>query len=125
MKQPITVDQVSSKKHSFTAQMLEDCYFFQMPNGTYNLYSSGNVLLAQDLTSGEPFQFTLGPLVWSVDNSFKITPDTAKGNWVTDIVGNLVPIRPSDHDAEDEGSFAAAAGGHVPEDKKKASASAY
>lgn len=125
MKQPITIDKVTGNKHTFTAQMLQECYFFQMPNGNYNLYSSGNVLLASDLKSEEPFSFTLGPLVWSVDNSFKITPDAATGNWVTDIVGNLLPARPSDHDAEDEGSFAAAAGGHVPEDKKKASASAY
>jgi len=126
MKQPITIDNVSGNKHSFTAQMLKDCYFFEMPNGKYSLYSGANVLLAKDLNTGEGFSFTLGPLVWTVDGrTFSITPEQGGGNWKTDIIGNLLPSHPSDHDAEDEGSFAATAGGHVPEDKKKASASGY
>ena len=122
MKQPITINKVNSH-HTFTALMLDDCYFFQMPNGNYNLYSSANVLLKEDLKSGEDFSFTLGPLVWSVSN-FVIDPQSASGSWITDIKGNLIPIRPSDHDSDDDGSFSAQAGGHVPEERAT-SASAY
>lgn len=117
MKEPIRITTIKSRL-SFTAQMLNDCYFFEMSDGVYNLYSSGNVLLAEKLETQKAFSFTLGPLVWSVDKDFVITPELAHGNWQSDVVGTLFP-RPSIHDAEDEGTFHATAGGHVPEKPEK------
>ena len=123
MKQPITINKVRSV-HIFSTEMLEDCYFFEMEPRKYNLYSSANVLLKEDLEDGVPFSFTLGPFVWGVSD-FHITPDFAHGDWESNTDGSLIPIkRPSDHDADDEGSFTAQAGGHV-EGEAAASASAY
>ena len=124
MKEPIRITTIKSRL-SFTAQMLDDCYFFEMSEGKYNLYSSANVLLATDLISGKAFSFPLGPLVWSVSDDFVITPELAHGNWQSDIAGTLIPIA-STHDAEDEDTFHAQAGGHVPEKPaKKAKTAKY
>ncbi len=122
MKQAITINLVKSH-HLFSKQMLDDCYFYEMKDGSYNLYSNANVLLAEGLHTEDMFSFTLGPFVWVVDD-FVINPQQASGKWQTDIEGNLVPINPSNGEAEDEGSFSAQAGGHVPEETA-ASASAY
>ena len=125
MKSPITIDKVDSI-HDFSRRMLRGCYFYPTGGDTYGLYSKFDEELATDLRSGEDFEFTLGPFTWGV-NSFFIDTEAAQGEWVSDLP-TLRSLRPpNDHDAEDEGSFQAAAGGHVPDEPEEnaAAASSY
>ena len=114
MKPPITINQVDSI-HDFSRKMLKGCYFYPTGNDTYGLYSKFDEELASDLRSGEDFEFTLGPFTWGV-NEFFIDTELATGRWVSDLPTIRILKPPPDHDAEDEGSFAAAAGGHVPKE---------
>jgi hypothetical protein len=128
MREPINIDKVHSiRGRVFNMKMLEGCYFFPMEQETYNLYNKDNTLLASDLKSGQDFTFNLGPFIWKVNNfkitPFQIIPALASGNWTVDVEGNLIPVPRGPHDAEDEGSFQAQAGGHL--EKTAASASAY
>lgn len=121
MKPPITIDQVDSL-HDFSRKMLKGCYFYMTGGDTYGLYSKYDEELAVDLRSGHDFEFTLGPFKWAV-NDFVIDTQAASGLWVSDLPRVRVLKPPTDHDTEDEGSFAAQAGGHVPEENAAAASS--
>lgn len=102
--------------------MLSGCYFYRIEDETYSFFSKADVLLAEGVKSGKDFEFNLGPFTWVVRN-FSMTEQQASGNWVAD-VPRLRSIKPPpDHDAEDEGSFTAQAGGHA--DETAVAASGY
>ncbi len=109
MANPIVIGAVLSGKELFQ-QMLDGCYFYEIQNNRFSLFSKADALLAAGLRSGRDFEFTLGPFTWSVIN-FVIDSNNATGSWSADIPRSLSVKPPNDHDAEDEGTFVAQAGG--------------
>ena len=132
MAEPIVIDVVNSTKE-ISQQMLDKCYFYEMEDNKYSLFSAANVLLKKDLKTDHDFNFDLGPFTFSVWN-FHISKaggldgkGHAKGNWEANRWG-AVSLKPSQGagDADDEGTFQAQAGGHgqeIPERKTAAGAS--
>lgn len=131
MAEPIVIDGVSSGKE-ISQQMLANCYFYEMEENKYSLFSAANVLLKKDLKTDHDFHFDLGPFTFFVWN-FHISKTGgiegkghAKGNWLANRP-QILPIKPpGTGDADDEGTFQAQAGGHgqeIPERKTAAGAS--
>lgn len=129
LAKPIVIDSIDNQKHhldelGFAAQVLAGCYFYPMSDGTYSLFSKGDMLLKSKLTNGVDFDFDLGPFNWGVWN-FAISVESASGEWVVNTPG-LRPVSPfTPGDADDEGTFQAQAGGHgqVPEQSAAAGSS--
>lgn len=122
---PIIIGEVVSGK-LLNQQMLEGCYFYEMEKNVFSLFSKADVLLAHGLKNKQGFQFNLGPFIWEVGNDFAIDSKGASGTWSADVprVKSIKP--PTDHDAEDEGSFQAQAGGKGGgADEKTAAAAAH
>lgn len=130
MAEPIVIDLVSSNK-IISQQMLDNCYFYEMEDDTFSLFSAANVLLKDGLKTGQNFSFDLGPFNFGV-TKFEIAKTggragkgQAKGQWEANRRG-LVPIKPlGPGDADDEGSFQAQAGGHGLPEQSAAAGSSY
>ena len=122
MANPIVIGAVLSGKELFQ-QMLDGCYFYEIQNNRFSLFSKADLPLAAGLRSGRDFEFTLGPFTWSV-TKFVIDSNKATGSWSADIPRLLSVKGPTIDDAEDEGTFVAQAGGiGRPEETAAAAAS--
>lgn len=117
MAEPIVINLVSSNKE-ISQQMLDNCYFYEMEDDTFSLFSAANVLLKEGLKTKQDFSFDLGPFNFGV-TKFEISKTGgptgkghAHGTWEAN-KRRLLPIKPpGPGDADDEGSFQAQAGGH-------------
>lgn len=127
MSEPIVINLVSSRQ-AISQQMLDNCYFFEIEDGKFSLFSAANVLLKECLETCHDFDFNLGPFNFAVSNFVisktggPIGKGHARGDWEANKPGLGRIPRPSIHDADDEGTFQAQAGGHGQDKYSSASA---
>lgn len=130
MAEPIVINFVSSTKE-FSQQILDNCYFYEIEDDTFSLFSAANVLLQEGLQTNQDFGFDLGPFHFDVTKFViaktggPVGKGHAHGEWESNR-RRILPIKPPrSGDADDEGSFQAQAGGHgqIPEQSAAAGSS--
>jgi hypothetical protein len=78
MPNKIKIDRVTGGSHK---DDLKNCYFLPAAvAGNYDFYDTNNNSLANNLTNGSDFSFTLDSHNWTI-TSFVISDSAASGNW--------------------------------------------